>query len=133
MKTEPLIASKQLEIKYMKINEEYKSTIKPIFQKSCFDCHSNATTYPWYYKVPGVKQLIDSDIKESKKHLDFSNDFPFISHETPQKDLDAIGKAIKNGSMPPFLYQVMHRDSNLSKSEIKQVEKWIEKSQETLK
>ena len=117
----------------MKINNEYKSTIKPIFQKSCFDCHSNATTYPWYYKVPGVKQLIDSDIKESKKHLDFSNDFPFISHETPQKDLDAIGKAIKNGSMPPFLYQVMHRDSNLSKSEIKQVEKWIEKSQETLK
>lgn len=123
----------EIEEKYIRINQEYLKTVKPIFQKSCFDCHGNTTVYPWYYKIPGVKQLIDSDIKESKKHLDFSKDFPFVSHETPIKDLDAIGKSIKNDSMPPFRYLIMHGDKKLTKDEVKQVDKWIKESKEILK
>ena len=123
----------EIEEKYIRINQQYLKTVKPIFQKSCFDCHGNTTVYPWYYKIPGVKQLIDSDIKESKKHLDFSKDFPFISHETPIKDLDAIGKSIKNDSMPPFRYLIMHGDKKLTKDEVKQVDKWIRESKEMLK
>ena len=131
----PEIVKPNVEIKekYEKINQEYLKTVKPIFQKSCFDCHGNTTVYPWYYKIPGVKQLIDSDINESKKHLDFSKDFPFISHETPIKDLDAIAKSIKNDSMPPFRYLIMHGDKKLTKDEVKQVEKWIRESKEILK
>ena len=123
----------EIEEKYIRINQEYLKSVKPIFQKSCFDCHGNTTVYPWYYKIPGVKQLIDSDIKESKKHLDFSKDFPFVSHETPIKDLDAIGKSIKNDSMPPFRYLIMHGDKKLTKGEVKQVDKWIRESKEMLK
>ncbi len=126
-------ANAEIEEKYIRINQEYLKTVKPIFQKSCFDCHGNTTVYPWYYKIPGVKQLIDSDIKESKKHLDFSKDFPFVSHETPIKDLDAIGKSIKNDSMPPFRYLIMHGDKKLTKDEVKQVDKWIRESKEMLK
>lgn len=126
-------ASDELKQKYTQINKIYIKTIKPIFKKSCFDCHGNTTNYPWYYKIPGVKQLIDHDIKESKKHLDFTKDFPFVSHETPLKDLDAIGKSIKDDSMPPFLYRIMHEDSKMTESEIKQVEKWIKESKEMLK
>ncbi|MCB9061512.1 MAG: heme-binding domain-containing protein [Halobacteriovoraceae bacterium] len=123
----------EIKEKYIRINQEYLKTVKPIFQKSCFDCHGNTTVYPWYYKIPGVKQLIDSDIKESKKHLDFSKGFPFVSHETPIKDLDAIGKSIKNDSMPPFRYLIMHGDKKLTKDEVKQVDKWIRESKEMLK
>ena len=123
----------EIEEKYIRINQEYLKTVKPIFQKSCFDCHGNTTVYPWYYKIPGVKQLIDSDIKESKKHLDFSKDFPFVSHETPIKDLDGIGKSIKNDSMPPFRYLIMHGNKKLTKDEVKQVDKWIKESKEMLK
>lgn len=126
-------ADNELKQKYTQINKLYIKTVKPIFKKSCFDCHGNTTNYPWYYKVPGVKQLIDSDIKQSKKHLDFSKDFPFISHETPLKDLDAIGKSVNNNSMPPFRYLIMHGDKKLTKDEIKQVDKWIRESKELLK
>ncbi len=131
----PEVVKPNVEIKekYKRINQEYLKIVKPIFKKSCFDCHGNTTVYPWYYKIPGVKQLIDSDIKESKKHLDFSKGFPFISHETPIKDLDAIDKSIKSGSMPPFRYTIMHGDKKLTKDELKQVEKWIRESKEILK
>ncbi len=48
------------------INARYESSVKPVFQKSCFDCHSSQTKYPWYAGLPGVKQLIASDIQEAK-------------------------------------------------------------------
>jgi hypothetical protein len=123
----------QLMRKYKQINKNYLITVKPIFKKSCFDCHGDTTKYPWYYKIPGVKQLIDHDIKESKKHLDFSIDYPFKSHDTPINDFNAIGRSIRNNSMPPFRYLIMHDDAKLTEKEIKKIEQWINESKEILK
>lgn len=110
------------------INERYKQTVKPIFQKSCFDCHSERTQYPWYYKIPGAKQLIDSDIRESKKHIDLTNDFPFRGHGSPEKDLPAIRKAIEDNTMPPFRYKILHSGSELSEDEQQVIFRWIRES-----
>src|SRR5258708_7302489 len=62
------------------INEHYVSDVKPIFEKKCADCHGSVTVYPGYYKIPLVKQLMDSDIVEGHEHLDFSKGFPFAGH-----------------------------------------------------
>ena len=78
MRTERSTPNDKEQKKYTKINQAYLKIVKPIFKKSCFDCHGNSTVYPWYYKIPGIKQLIDSDIREAKRHLDFSKDFPFF-------------------------------------------------------
>merc|ERR1711879_572953 len=94
-----------LKDKYKKINEEYLENIKPIFEAKCFNCHSSTTSYPFYYKIPGVKNMIDKDIKEAKKHIDFSKDFPFISHETPINDLKSLNKIGQKGGMPPLRYK----------------------------
>lgn len=118
--------------RYIKINTEYIERIKPIFVKSCFDCHGSITEYPWYYQIPGVKQYINSDIKEAKKHLDLSTDFPFKGHGTTIEDLRAIGKNINEGSMPPRRYLIMHKNTNLTKQELEQVNKWIAEASEIL-
>lgn len=115
------------------INSEYLKSVKPIFQKKCFDCHGNTTKYPWYYKVPGVKQMIDYDVKEAKKHLDMSKDFPFISHATPLKDLKTIKEVTEEGDMPPLRYVLGHWDSHLSESEKQSILTWSKASIVTLK
>ena len=114
------------------INESYRKTIKPIFQKSCFDCHSSKTNFPWYYKIPGIKQLIDHDIFEAKVHLDMDNDFPFKGHGTNLEDLKAIGDSIKEGSMPPFRYRILHRDTVLNQEEKRQIREWVKQSLDLL-
>ncbi len=114
------------------INSQYLKEVKPIFRKSCFDCHSSSTRYPWYAKLPGAKQLIESDVNESKVHLDLSNDFPFGGHGTPNEDLEAIAEVIKEGSMPPFRYRILHSDSKLSNDEKEAIQNWVKLSLKTL-
>jgi len=112
------------------INESYVKVVKPIFQKSCFNCHSLSTTYPWYASLPLATQLIKSDITEAKEHLEMSHDFPFGGHGNPKEDLEAIGKSVKDGSMPPLRYRIMHPGSGLSDDERKTVITWVEQSLE---
>ena len=115
-----------------KINGNYRANIKKIFEGKCLSCHGVPDSLPWYYSLPGVKQLMDSDMEEAKKHMDMSNDFPFGGHGSPTDDLSALSKTIKNDDMPPLKYRVMHWDSKLTKAEIQAVDKWIEESQKRL-
>lgn len=127
------VASDTEEQILLKINEEYVAQVKPIFQTSCMNCHSSNTNYPWYHVIPGVKQLIDYDVREAKVHLDMTNDFPFGGHGTPSEDLEAIKKAIDEKTMPPFRYRALHWSSALKPEEIKVIHAWIEKSLQALK
>lgn len=122
-----------LEKSYKKINEEYIKNIKPIFQAKCFNCHSSTPKYPFYYKIPGIQQMIDADIKEAKKHIDFSNNFPFISHETPINDIKSLEKIASEGGMPPLKYILGHWNSRLTEKDNEALLKWTEKAIKTLK
>jgi len=115
-----------------KINDQYIKRIKPIFQKKCFDCHGSGNQLPWYSNIPGAKQLIQSDIEESKKHMDMSHDFPFLGHGTPEEDLIALKKMTNEESMPPFRYKLLHWNSSLTENEKKSLHEWIDKGLNTL-
>jgi cytochrome c peroxidase len=116
-----------------KINSHYLKDVKPIYQKKCFDCHGVVSKFPWYYKLYGVKQLMDNDIRTAKEHLDMSSDFPFAGHGTPVTDLEAIKRSIEDDSMPPFKYVIMHWDSPLTQNEEKIILKWVNSSLDKLK
>ncbi len=110
------------------IAEDYKAKIEPIFKGKCFDCHSNQTTYPWYYKIPGIHTLMNSHIEEARSHLDFSKGYPFISHVKPVEDLKAIQKSVEEDQMPPLYYRVLHSQMKVTAEEKKQIRDWVEAS-----
>ena len=114
------------------IDKEYQAKIRPIFKKACYDCHTNKTKFPWYYNMPFAKQQIDSDIKEAKKHLEIKDSFPFGGHGNPSEDLDAIGKSIDEGTMPPLKYQIMHWSSFLGDDEKEAILQWVKEGKEKL-
>lgn len=118
---------------YKSIGQTYEKEIKNIFMGKCFDCHSGATTYPWYYKVPGFNILINSHIKEARSHLDMTRGFPFKSHVTPLEDLNELEKVVKKGSMPPWYYTPFHDGSKLTESDRSKVLKWINNSRQIIK
>jgi hypothetical protein len=115
------------------INELYKRNVKKIFSNKCLSCHGVNNSPPWYYHIPGAKQLMDSDMTEAKKHMDMTFDFPFKGHGSPIDDLNSLQKTVREGSMPPLKYRFMHWDSELTAKDIKDINNWINKSKLILK
>jgi heme-binding protein len=43
-----------------------------ILRRSCFDCHSSETRWPWYASVAPMSWLVVSDVNEGRGQLNFS-------------------------------------------------------------
>lgn len=115
-----------------RINKAYLKDVKPIFTQKCMDCHSNRTRYPWYHSLPILQNIIDQDIAEGREHLDLSSDYPFGGHGSPEEDLDAIKEAIRDDSMPPLAYKLMHWSSRITHDEKETIMRWVDNSKKAL-
>jgi hypothetical protein len=112
---------------YALINHEFEA-LKPIFDKGCNDCHTNRTRYPWYYKIPGIKGVIDDDVRSARRHLDMSSGFPFTKEGNYADELVGIQEEIKGGDMPPMGYRLMHWSAKPSQAEADSIYSWIDRS-----
>lgn len=122
----------KIHAKLQNINLTYRRDVMPIFEKKCFDCHSGRTHYPFYYKLPFVRSMIDADITEARAALDLSSEFPFGGHGLFSTDLPKIRLEIEEGEMPPFFYRVMHQGSAVTEEERKRIFNWVDESQKSL-
>jgi hypothetical protein len=107
------------------INESFDS-VKPIFQHSCYDCHSQYTHFPWYHKLPLVKWLLDSDVKEGRQNVDFSKGFPFTGKGDIVQILRKIRREVDEGDMPPWDYRMIHWGTGVSGAKKDSVITWVD-------
>ena len=82
---------------------------RPVAQKACFDCHSNETVWPWYSNIAPVSWLIQRDVDEGRRNLNFS--------EWPSRGSYEIGEVVSGGEMPPAQYLIMHPEAKLTDTE----------------
>jgi hypothetical protein len=84
-----------------------------ILKVSCFDCHSNNTVYPFYFKIQPVAWFLNNHIQDGKRHLNFStfSSYPVWRQYDKFKD---IVEQIKKDEMPLTSYTLIHRDAILS-------------------
>ncbi|HEX2974793.1 MAG TPA: heme-binding domain-containing protein [Bacteroidales bacterium] len=94
-------------------------------RKSCFDCHSNQTRYPWYSRVAPVSWFISGHIREGREHLNFS-EWETLSKRKKIKQLEDTADQIKSGEMPLKSYLLLHRDARLTKDESSSLAEWAE-------
>jgi hypothetical protein len=93
-------------------NAEWDSPqTQELMVRACFDCHSNQTTWPWYSNVAPMSWLVQRDVNEGRRHLNFSE------WDGPQRHAKDVAEQIKEGEMPPWFYLPMHPDARLSDAE----------------
>ena len=102
-----------------------------ILQKSCYDCHSNNTKYPWYAGIQPAAWLMASHIKEGKANLNFS-EFGAYSNRKQQSKLQAIANSIKDKTMPLWSYSMIHKDTVLSQQNKALLLDWIQKTKDSI-
>ena len=47
-------------------------TVASIFARSCNDCHSNRTVWPWYSQIAPISWLVAYDVRQGRQKMNFS-------------------------------------------------------------
>jgi cytochrome c551/c552 len=97
--------------------------IAAIIDRSCADCHSNKTRWPWYSNVAPVSWFVIDHVNEGRRHLNFS-DWGRLNQREAEGMLNQICKEVKSGSMPLTSYTPMHPGSKLSTEDVKTLCDW---------
>lgn len=100
-----------------------------ILERSCYDCHSNNTHYPWYSNVQPFAWWLNKHIKDGKHDINFS-DFGSYTVKRRTSKLKSIANSIKDGSMPLKSYTLIHSRSILTDEEKKAIFRWLDDIQQ---
>lgn len=102
--------------------------VQAIFKKSCYDCHSNRTNYPWYSNIQPIRYVLDSHVQQGKADLNF-NEFGAYSERKKRSKLRAIGNSLKDETMPISSYLFIHRYAKLTSQDKAIILNWVNKNQ----
>ncbi len=97
--------------------------VTAVFQRACYDCHSNETAWPWYSRVAPVSWLVADDVKEGREHLNFSN-WDLLDQDKREKMKSEIWEELEAGDMPLWFYLPLHPDARLSRDDLTVIRAW---------
>lgn len=101
--------------------ETINPQVRKIMERSCQDCHSNRTAWPWYSHVAPVSWVISKHVIEGREILDFSD---WATQPPSEGERMLICAAVSDGSMPLHEYTAIHRNARLSKQDVKLICEW---------
>lgn len=126
MSNAPEDASKNIRA-HVKVPDEISS----ILVRSCGDCHSNTTKWPWYSKIAPASWVIADDVLLGRQHLNFS-EWGTYSQKKMGKKLYQVAEVAADKSMPLSLYLLAHKEAELSPDERKILAKWADEQADLL-
>jgi hypothetical protein len=97
--------------------------LKAVLRRSCYDCHSNETRWPWYAWVAPVSWLIANDVKEGRREVNFSVWNQYGGNRKARK-LKEIVEQVEQNKMPQWYYVIMHPEVKLSGSDKEMIVRW---------
>jgi len=100
------------------------SDVSSILRRSCYDCHSNETKWPWYSRVAPVSWLLERDVREGRRELNFSQWRTLAPARKAKKVKESLTE-IENGDMPPWYYLPMHPDAKLTGKDKAVLGSWL--------
>lgn len=105
--------------------------VATIFERSCSDCHTNKTAYPFYAKITPFNWFLARHIEDGRRELNFSIWNTYESRRKRRK-LEQICEQITDGEMPLPSYLWIHRAAKLSDGDVKILCEWTESEKEKI-
>ena len=76
--------------------------VEAILNRSCVDCHSHKTVWPWYSNVAPVSWYLTHDVNEGRRHWNVSN-WPTDPKRSAHR-LEEMCQQVEKGEMPLPIY-----------------------------
>jgi hypothetical protein len=118
----PVVASRSLQA-----HVDVPPEVRTVLKRSCYDCHSSETVWPWYSYVAPVSWYIAHDVNVGRSHVNFQDWEAQVNEQEGKEHLGLTCKLIREGTMPPADYRVMHKGSDVSPEETNAVCAWSQK------
>jgi hypothetical protein len=90
--------------------------VMQVFRRSCFDCHSDSTVYPWYAEIQPVGWWLNSHIQDGKRQFDFDRFASYRPMRQYGKFKDLV-QQLQQDEMPLGSYLFIHRYARLTSDE----------------
>lgn len=105
--------------------------VQAILERSCMDCHSNRTRWPWYSSVAPASWLVAKDVNEGREHLNFS-EWGTYRRARMITALNIMVSVLDKGEMPPSQYLLLHAEATLTDADIDTLCAWAEAASDSL-
>lgn len=109
------------EVRGVHMQEVVDPKVGAILDRSCADCHSNHTRWPWYSRIAPVSWILCRDVSKGRAKLDFSQ---WTEEPRSTNARMEICDAVSDRSMPLRAYTVLHRDARLSELDVDLICAW---------
>jgi hypothetical protein len=99
------------------------AAIAEVLKRSCYDCHSSETRWPWYSAIVPMGWGVADHVNEGRSHMNLSEWGAY----PPNKRVGILEKMcdeVREGRMPLKQYLWLHRDARLSEADWKSVCDW---------
>jgi len=97
--------------------------VAAILERSCGDCHSNKTNWPWYSNVAPASWFVINHVNQGRRIMNFS-DWARYDQRREKILLDRICAEVEDGGMPLESYTFIHHGAKLSKDDIQILCDW---------
>jgi len=98
--------------------------VRVVLARSCGDCHSNATRWPWYAHVAPMSWLVTHHVTEGRSNLNFSY-WNALSPKERATKAKAVVDQLAAGKMPLSSYLLIHHDARLTPAESRRLRDWF--------
>ncbi len=102
--------------------------VAAVLERSCNDCHSNHTVWPWYSNWAPVSWLVVHDVNDGRRKLNFA-EWNGYTPDRQAKLLQRICKEASKGDMPVLPYSLMHPSARLTPSDVILLCTWTQSAQ----
>ena len=98
-------------------------TVLNMLKRSCYDCHSNYTVYPWYVNINPVGLWLRYHINQGKRAINFSDLSGFDKRKLDHR-LSDIAEQLEKAEMPLSSYTLIHTYAKLDSGQVQLIKSW---------
>jgi Haem-binding domain len=105
--------------------------VQAVLRRSCYDCHSNETRWPWYSRIAPVSWLVARDVREGRAALNFST-WAMLDWRAQADAKRKCDEETREGEMPPWFYTPLHPGARVASADLAVLRRWAGSGTETL-
>jgi len=94
-----------------------------ILERSCYDCHSHETRWPWYAWVAPASWTVTRDVAAGRSRMNFST-WGDLRDGFRRRHARKIVERVEAGEMPPARYRLLHPEAGLTPAELDVLRRW---------